>query len=515
MEYLVVGPLVAFVFLLLIIWFWLLNRHKPPSTIWPFVGVLPSMIANATQIHDYASHVLQRTRRHTVRVRIRGLSVNFLLTSDPENIHHILSANFANYGRGERQKETLEFLGEGLLMADGAQWKALRRVTSSLFRTKDFLRLVERTTREKVETGLFEVLDHGMRGGLEVDMQDLCLRLTFDVSCIFLLGVDFKSLSPELPRVPFSEALDDLEESAIRRKIYPRSFWRLQRWLGLGHERKVAIATKILDDFMYKQVALMRIRSTKLKAERHPEGPRGLDVTSIFLLDQEDGTTKRDLDGPKVPDKYVRDIVMNLMSAGRDAAGTALTWFFWVISTNPSVESKLVEEMKDALEMTEGDAWRFPSFHELNKLTYLHAVLNETMRLYPPAPLNIKTAVEPDILPSGHRVSGDGEVVFSVYAMGRMEEIWGADCLEFRPERWLAESGGITRVPSSKYISAFSAGPRTCVGKDVAFIMMKMAAAGVVWSYRLRMVRGHHVVSPANSIVLHIKGGLKVNVTKR
>ncbi|CAM8888394.1 unnamed protein product [Rhodiola kirilowii] len=500
----ILEALVSFLVFLFLLRFWVLNKHKPISTIWPFLGVLPSMISNAGQIHHYTSLVLQRSRRHTVRVKIEGLSVNFLLTSDPENIHHILSTNFGNYGRGEQQKETLEFLGEGLLMADGAKWKMLRKVTSSLFKTADFLQLVEKTTLEKIETGFFEVLNKVSREGLEIDMQDLCLRFTFDISCISLLGIDLKSLSPELPFVQFSKALDDLTESVIRRKIYPRCFWKLQKFLGVGHEKKVAEASKILDDFMYSQVSFIRSqRNVKKNVERD-----GLDIISIFLMD-EDETTK----GGE-SDKYIRDIVMNLMSAGRDASGTALTWFFWIISTNPSIESKIIQEMKEVLNLTEGDKWKFPTFQELNKLNYLHATLCETMRLYPPAPFNIKTAIKPDTLPSGHRVMENVEVVFSIYAMGRMGEIWGEDCLEFKPERWMSENGGMIHMPSKKY-NVFSAGPRTCVGKDVAFIMMKMAAAGIVWSYGLKMVKDHHVVAPVNSIVLHIKDGLKLNVTRK
>jgi len=97
--------------------------------------------------------------------------------------------------------------------------------------------------------------------------------------------------------------------------------------------------------------------------------------------------------------------------------------------------------------------------------------------------------------------------------MGRMESIWGGDCLEFKPERWISEQGRIMHVPSYKFI-AFNAGPRTCLGKDVSFIQMKMVASSIIWNYRVQVVEGHPAL-PSISVVLHMKHGLKVRVTKR
>jgi cytochrome P450 len=97
--------------------------------------------------------------------------------------------------------------------------------------------------------------------------------------------------------------------------------------------------------------------------------------------------------------------------------------------------------------------------------------------------------------------------------MGRMESIWGEDCLEFKPERWISEQGRIVHVPSYKFI-AFNAGPRTCLGKDMSFIQMKIVASSIIWNYRVQVVEGHPVL-PKISVVLHMRHGLKVRVTKR
>ena len=97
--------------------------------------------------------------------------------------------------------------------------------------------------------------------------------------------------------------------------------------------------------------------------------------------------------------------------------------------------------------------------------------------------------------------------------MGRMESIWGEDCLEFKPERWISKQGGIVHVPSFKFI-AFNAGARTCLGKDISFTQMKMITTAIIWNYHIHVVEGHPI-SPSISVVLHMKHGLKVRLSKR
>ena len=90
--------------------------------------------------------------------------------------------------------------------------------------------------------------------------------------------------------------------------------------------------------------------------------------------------------------------------------------------------------------------------------------------------------------------------------------MWGKDCLEFKPERWISPSGKIKHEASYKF-PAFNAGPRTCLGKEMAFIQMKMVAAAILQRYHVKLVEGH-VVSPRNSVILQTEHGLKVTLSK-
>lgn len=202
--------------------------------------------------------------------------------------------------------------------------------------------------------------------------------------------------------------------------------------------------------------------------------------------------------------RYLRDTILNLLLAGRDTTGSALTWFFWCLSQHPSILNKIRNEIKFVGEINS---------NSINKMVYLHGAICESLRLYPPVPWQHKRSTKPDILPTGHRVDPTVRVVFNLYAMGRMPFIWGEDCLEFRPERWVRANHGIKHEPSYKFL-AFNAGPRTCLGKEMAFMQMKMVAAKLIKRYDFEVVEGQRV-KPALSIILHMKNGMRVKVKNK
>ena len=177
------------------------------------------------------------------------------------------------------------------------------------------------------------------------------------------------------------------------------------------------------------------------------------------------------------------------------------------------MEAKILEEIKDNFGANDEEKHKVLGMEEVKKLVYLHGALCEALRLFPPVPIERKQAVKSDTLPSGHHVNPNTNILLFTYAMGRFEEIWGKDCLEFKPEIWISEKGGIVYVPSYKFIS-FNAGPRTCLGKDLSFVQMKMVTSAILRNYRVQVVEGH-LVTLSHSIVLLMKYGLKVRITKR
>jgi cytochrome P450 len=275
----------------------------------------------------------------------------------------------------------------------------------------------------------------------------------------------------------------------------------MQKWLQIGEEKKFIENVKIVDQWLYSKI--------KSKKEMQLQGEQQFDLISILLKQKSIGDGKNPIDDEN---KFLRDTSINLLAAGRDTIGSALTWFFWIVATHPFIEAKILEEIKENLPSRK-DNWKYLQVEGLNKLIYLHGVICEVLRLYPPLPFEHKSSLKSDVLPSGHKIKPNTTILYSLYSVGRMEKLWGEDCLEFKPERWISKKGGIIQVPSYKFI-AFNAGPRSCLGKDISFIEIKMIAASILLNYQIQVVEDHPIL-PSISVILHMRHGLKVNVKKR
>lgn len=364
----------------------------------------------------------------------------------------------------------------------------------------------EQLVKGKVEKSLIPVLDHVSNLEIEVDLQDIFQRFAFDNVCLMVLGFDPNCLTIELPEVAHAKAFDQMEESMLYRHVLPECCWKLQRWLQIGREKELSSAWKILDQFIYKCISSRREDLSQSGTPIPKTEEEKFDL--VTALEQQ----VEEMGGSNISNKFLRDTTVNLMVAGRDTISVALTWFFWIVATHPSVEDKILEEIKEHM-LDHNGKWRVLNINELSKLVYLHGAMCETLRLFPSVPFEHKCAVQSDKLPSGHDISPNTKIIFFLYSMGRMESIWGKDCLEFKPERWISEQGRILHVPSFKFI-AFNAGPRTCLGKEMAFVQMKIIVSAIIWNYHVQVVEGHPV-SPSISIILQMKHGLKVRISKR
>ncbi|XP_042005344.1 alkane hydroxylase MAH1-like [Salvia splendens] len=474
---------ITFLSLSIILLLFLRSTHRRRSTSlptnWPVVGMLPGLFPNCHRIQEY---ITELTAESGGTFHWKGpvfSNMDMLMTSDPANIHHIFSRNFSNYPKGPEFNKIFQILGDGIFNADFDVWELHRRTTHSFFTHTAFSSKLENVVWDKIENGLLPVLDHSM----DVDLQDIFQRLSFDTICKLVLEYDPCSLSVEMPNIPCEKAFNDMIDALLYRHLLPEVVWRLQGWVGVGREKKLQEASRAFDEFIYPCV------------ERSKDESNGLSMLASFKKEFQTDSNK-----------FLRDTALNLMLAGRDTTGATLTWLFWLIACNPSSEEKIRREI-------DGEEWRRRfGVEESRRLVYLHGALCETLRLYPPVALEHKALVRTDDLPCGKRIEGNARVVISFYSVGRMESVWGKDCLEFKPERWITPSGKIKHEASYKF-PAFNAGPRTCLGKEMAFVQMKMVAAAILHRYRIKVVEGH-VVLPRDSIILQMKNGLRVSLSK-
>ncbi|XP_041993227.1 alkane hydroxylase MAH1-like [Salvia splendens] len=485
--------LFLFLFLLLLVYLFRLadRRGKKPCepTNWPVLGMLPAIILNLHRAHDYLTQILNDCGGTYLFKGPSLCNIDMLFTSDPANIHHVLSRNFSNYPKGPEFRIIFDILGDGIFSADFELWEIHRKTTLALLTHAGFNARLESTVWGKVETGLFPVLDHFCGGmGLDLDLQDVFQRFTFDNICKLVLDHDPCSLRVDMPYLPCEKAFSDVAEPLLHRHVTPRGVWKLLRLLNVGSERKLLKCSRAFTEFIYPHLN---------------SGGGGASMLRAFervYREEEMGST----DGLR---DFLKDTSLNLMFAGRDTTSTCLTWLFWLIAQNPVSERKILEEIEDEF------GKKCFTTQDSQKLVYLHGALCESLRLFPPVALEHKAPVSPDVLPSGHYLPRNGKLIISFYSVGRMESVWGQDCLEFKPERWITRKGGVRHEASYKF-PAFNAGPRTCLGKEMAFVQMKMVAAAIIYHYHVELVEGHPVV-PRDSIILQAKHGLKVTLSKR
>ncbi|KAI3456688.1 hypothetical protein Pfo_013351 [Paulownia fortunei] len=460
---------------------------------WPIFGMMPGLLLNCGRW----GHILFKGPWFT--------NMEMLVTSDPANVHYILTKNFPNFPKGPEFKKIFDVLGDGIFNAESESWGNLRKTAKSLINHTSCQELVATTSWNKLETGLFPILELASEMGMEVDIQELFQRFAFDCSCLLVLGHDPSSLCCELPHLPQEKAFAEAEEAILYRHILPEISWKLQNWLQIGKEKKLSKAKEILDRFLSYYISLKH-QNFKVMDRSATHGKDDFDMlTSYMRALAEKG------DAPNISEEVWKDTMLNLIFAGKDTISSALTWFFWLLATNPAEEKKIRQEILTNLQVKEVGIWKFANMDELKKLIYLHGALCESLRLFPPVPFQHKAPLEQDILPSGHRINPNTKTVLSFYSMGRMGSIWGKDCLEFKPGRWISEQGRIKAEPSFKF-TAFNAGPRSCLGKEMSFIQLKIVAAAIISRFQIQVADGRPI-SPSNSVILHMKHGLKVKVS--
>ncbi|KAL7103274.1 hypothetical protein ACP275_08G169600 [Erythranthe tilingii] len=509
-------PLCIFPFV--VVFFKFVNRQKGSSsstpTNWPVVGMLPGLVRNAHRIHDYITELMSE---NGATFHFKGgllfPKMDMLVTCDPININHIFNKRFSNYPKGPEFKKIFEILGDSIFRADFELWELHRRATLSVINQAGFYTLVEKTTWQTVRTGLFPVLDHYVLEGTEIDMQNILDRFAFDNTCRLFFNHNPCSLSKDLTnRVRCEKALSEAVEPLLHRHIWPESIWRLQSWLNIGNERTLTEASEAFDEFFHRRIISMEEDNGYYTANNK------VNVYAVFKKVYEE-SCGNNIDFSGDLRRFLKDTFLGLLIAGRDSLSTTLTWFFWLLAENPFAETKILEEIESVLSLSSHENPSFFGVEECKKLVYLHACLSETLRLFPPVALELKSPVEPDILPAGGnnnnnmKVEKNTKIVISFYSTGRMESVWGKDCLEFKPERWILAGGGLRHEPSFRF-PAFNVGPRSCPGKEMSFVEMKMLAVAIVHRYRVRLVEGHRVSTRA-SVILKTKHGLKVKLFPR
>ena len=409
-----------------------------------------------------------------------GLSIGRVaVISDPAVIRRVLLENSANYRKDWVQRRILSAgLANGLLSAEGNQWKIQRRALAPLFSRKTVLAfstamvdsahaLVERLARHQDQV---------------VDVAVEATRTTLDVleRTIFSDGfgrdaeeirVAMKSYFDTIGRI---DPLDLLDLPAV----VPRpSRWRLRPMLRLFEE------------------AIDTIISTRRRqiARNKPDVPR--DILTL-LLEARDPET-----GEALSEVEIRANVLTFIAAGQETTANCITWSLFLLSQSPEWRQRIQAEADREF----GDG----SGNVADRLVETRALVEEANRLYPPLAAMSRVALGPDEL-AGRPIRRGTMVVIAPYVLHRHRALWmKPDC--FDPNRFL--NGAREKIDRYAYLP-FGAGPRICIGATFAIQEAMIVLAAIMRSFNLELAPGH-AVWPVLKVTLRPKGGLPMIVRRR
>lgn len=470
------------------------------------LGVLPDFLKNRHRFLEWVTEILVHSPTQTMVFRTPGHTTG-VITANPQNVEYIIKTNFENYPKGERSHGMMaEFLGNGIFNSDGEYWRSQRKTASLEFSTRSLRNFVVETVRFETEQRLLPLLERATQKGETVDLQDILERFAFDNICRVAFNVDPACLVTEGQvavmaeglvnrKVPhnFMAAFDDAGKYTVDRFFDPVGCaWKVKKLLNLGSERRLKESVKIVHDFAIEIIRAKKMDNTSASNQ---------DLLSRFAASV-DNTTE----------EFLKDNVVNFLIAGRETSSSGLTWFFWLLSTRPEVERKVVEEVRSVRIKHPGSTKTF-DFDQLREMHYLHAAITESMRLYSPVPVDSQECQADDTWPDGTFVGKGWFVSYSAYAMGRMETIWGPDCCEYKPERWLVN--GEFKPESAFKFPVFHAGPRMCLGKEMAYIQMKSIAAIILERFHIEAVESNNAPKYLLAMTMKMKGGFPVKLTAR
>ncbi|TXG73352.1 hypothetical protein EZV62_001931 [Acer yangbiense] len=418
--------------------------------------------------------MLSQTPSSTLQVNSFLNLSHGICTANPINVEHLLRANFQNYIKGSRYYNVLnELLGQGIFNVDEHAWILQRKIASHEFNTKSLKHFISDVVKSEITNRLMTFLSKACNDDMVIDLQQVLQNFTFNNICNVAFGVD----PAYLQNSSFVKAFDDAVEICSSRFMSPiPAVWKMKRVMNIGSEKRFKAAVKVINEY------------------------------GMEFQDQEQRR------------KFLRDIIISFILAGKDSTSTALTWFFWLIAGNPRCARLIRAELSSLPELELRP--RIFSYDELKKLHYLHAALSESLRLFPPVPINSRLTVDKDVLPDGTYVGKGWFADYSAYAVGRMENVWGKDCREFKPERWL-DADGVFQRPDQFRFPVFHCGPRMCLGKEMAYVQMKSIAAVVMHEFDIIALDGganaEKMMNPpySLSLLLKMRGGFPVQIKRR
>jgi cytochrome P450 len=391
------------------------------------------------------------------------------LLNHPDYIHQVLVTDAKKFQKSFMFKLILsKYIGNSVVNSDGDFWKKQRKLMQPAFhhnRIQSYAQTMVDYTVQLMENWRDEV-------DIDVEMMNVTLRIASKT----LFDTDIAESGD------VQEAMNLFQEMVGKAVKSPPI---LPDWIPTQDNRNRKRINQMLDDVVLKIIG-----------ERRQQGneDRG-DLLSMLMQATYD-------DGSHMGDKQLRDEVLTLFLAGHETTAIALSWAIYLLATHPEAEQKLMDELDIVL------AGRLPEMRDLPRLTYTDMVIQEAMRLYPPAWQTQREALE-DVEIGGYTIKKGSTVMVSPYLAHR-DARWWENPDKFIPERFTPEN----MKDQHKYAYfPFGGGPRICIGNQFAMMEAVLVLATIMQRCEFSLVPGQDI-QPAPLATLRSTNGIKMWVRK-
>jgi cytochrome P450 len=434
-----------------------------------------SLLGNLPDLRrDRLGFLLNSAQQYGDVVKYRMATYRMGQVSHPDGIQHVLQENNRNYTKNSPTlREFRRVLGSGLFTSEGAFWLRQRRLMQPAFHRQRIAALGEMMV--KTTQAMLGTWQPAITSGEPLDVSREMMALTMEIACRALFSAD---IQPHVQEI--GQAVTAIVEEVIFRfdhPFYPSPAFPTPR------NRHYQSAMQALDRIAYELIQ-----------QRRRQPVKGGDLLSLLMEMRDEDT------GEGMTDEQLRDEVVTLLIAGHETTATALAWTFYLLSQNASVERSLRLELDQVL------AGRLPTAADLPSLPYTRMVIDESMRLYPPAWVTERIAEADDEI-CGYKIPAGTIIIISPYVMHHHPAYWenpeSFDPLRFLPER----SAG---RPRYAYFP-FGGGPRMCIGNSLALTESQLVLASVYQRFHLELASAHPV-EPLPLVTLRQKGGLRMQV---
>ncbi|QLC66201.1 cytochrome P450 [Flavobacterium sp. LPB0248] len=380
-----------------------------------------------------------------------GKARHIILSRDNDVAQYILQKNHKNYHKSKFQSVYLsKYLGKGLLTVDGEFWLKQRRLIQPAFHKQKMNQLVE-----NMKITIVSELE-GIVQNKKVDLFPVMSELAFNVVAKSLF--QFSIEEEKLDRIKY--IIEAVQNFLIKEIRLPHKGW----WFSLSGQVKKHLQLAEENNRIIRGIIEERVAS---KNEVN-------DLLNMLLETRYEDT------GEAMSIEQLIDEIKILFIAGHETTANALTFTLQLLGDHADVQQKVFEEILK-VESESDDV-----VEQLQKMTYINAVLNESMRLYPPAWITDRQNVEDDSL-GKFNIKKDTLIGVSFYELHRNPKYW-EEPDQFNPDRFLGEQ----KKHSMQYFYPFGAGPRMCIGAGFAIYEMCLAISYIIKRYK--------VVSVGNSV---------------